>query len=121
MTQESSSKFKVGDIVVGIGFVEDTYLNGTEGTVVECLGVVTLVGRLTGKEDTTDSYVVQWQFQEDGEADNISHYNLKLKKPDVSGEEEIIRLFGLNFNKYNMTEYEVLKKEMEVEREVEMV
>lgn len=117
-----TSKFKVGDVVIGVGFLWATEYNGVEATIVVDEGVGPTHGADGVDYGDNHTYKVVWQgVMVDPDNTSVAQENLKLKKPDsYSGEESVLSLFKVGSNKYNFDFHEDIVKEMAEEDVVEV-
>lgn len=84
---------KVGEVVVGIGFVDYPEFNGLEGVVQNDCGVINCRARKDKRSlGSQHMYIIKWST---GEENEIIRSNLKRKKPPTTykGETTIMEMF----------------------------
>ena len=87
-----SGPFKVGEVLVGVGFVVDIECNGLECVVERNYGLAPTHYIETGEDIGSHFvYLVRWV---NGNTDNVCQPNLRRKQPP-SGELSILRMFDL--------------------------
>lgn len=87
--------YKVGDICIGVNFVNQTHFNGMECVIKHGNKERTVRHYVTGKLYKEYGYLVEW---ENGERCSVAEYKLKLKRPpeEPSSWEKIKELCGFH-------------------------
>lgn len=84
------SNFKVGEVVIGIGFVVDVHRNGVECVIAKGLNFGRGVDPKTREIVVDTRYRVQWP---DGQFTRVLQHNLRRRAPPTTGEQSIMALF----------------------------